>query len=401
MDIFTKFKTLDTAFEQLSAVCKHNPFGTTIEKLVSATVGIINGQETLLFGTNNYLGLSQSDAARHAASEAALKYGVGTTGSRIANGTYSLHQELEHDLANFFNRRSCMVFSTGYQATLGMVSTLAGKDDYLFLDADCHASIYDGSRMSQAQIIRFRHNDADDLRRRLRRLGDIPGNKLIVVEGVYSMFGDVIPLKEFTQVKKEEKACLMIDEAHSFGIFGEHGRGIAERDGVEADIDFTVGTFSKSLGTVGGYCVSDHPQMDLLRLCTRPYMFTASLPPEVIAATKANLEIIKNHPELRHKLHDNASRFYHALRQAGFLTGPDISSVISVILEDVPQAARFWNRVLELGAYINLSLPPATPDNRPLLRASIAAAHTTDQIDKLVQIYIQAAQDVGLTLNNK
>ncbi|MDI2112986.1 serine palmitoyltransferase [Commensalibacter nepenthis] len=400
MDIFTKFKTLDNAFEQLMSISKHNPFGTTIEKMISATVGVINGQETLLFGTNNYLGLSQSDAARHAAAEAAMQYGVGTTGSRIANGTYSLHQELEQDLAKFFNRRSCMVFSTGYQATLGMVSTLAGKDDYLFLDADCHASIYDGSRMSQAQIIRFRHNDADDLRKRLRRLGDIPGNKLIVVEGVYSMFGDIIPLKEFVQVKKEENAYLMIDEAHSFGIFGEHGRGIAERDQVEADIDFTVGTFSKSLGTVGGYCVSDHPQMDLLRLCTRPYMFTASLPPEVIAATKANLEIIKNHPELIHKLMDNASRFYHALQSAGFTTGPDISSVISVILEDLPQASQFWNRVLELGAYINLSVPPATPDNRPLLRASIAAAHTTEQIDKLVQIYIQAAQDIGLNLKN-
>ncbi|CAI3945285.1 MULTISPECIES: serine palmitoyltransferase [Commensalibacter] len=398
MDIFTKFKTLETAFAHLSSISEHNPFGTTIEKMISATIGIINGKETLLFGTNNYLGLSQSDAARHAAADAAMQYGVGTTGSRIANGTYSLHQELEQDLAKFFNRRSCMVFSTGYQATLGMVSTLAGKDDYLFLDADCHASIYDGSRMSQAQIIRFRHNDADDLRKRMRRLGDIPGIKLVVVEGVYSMFGDVIPLKEFAQVKREENAYLMIDEAHSFGIFGEHGRGIAERDQVEADIDFTVGTFSKSLGTVGGYCVSDHPQMDLLRLCTRPYMFTASLPPEVIAATKANLEIIKNHPELMHKLMDNASRFYHALQSAGFLTGPDISSVISVILEDLVQASRFWNRVLELGAYINLSLPPATPDSRPLLRASIAAAHTTEQIDKLVQIYIQAAQDVGVPL---
>ncbi|MDI2091002.1 serine palmitoyltransferase [Commensalibacter oyaizuii] len=398
MDIFTKFKTLDSAYDKLLSVSKHDPFGTTIEKTLSATTGIIQGKETLLFGTNNYLGLSQSENARKAAAETALQYGVGTTGSRIANGTYSLHQSLERDLADFFNRRSCMVFSTGYQATLGMVSTLAGKDDYLFLDADCHASIYDGSRLSQAQIIRFRHNDADDLRKRLRRLGDIPGIKLIVVEGVYSMFGDIIPLKEFAQVKKEENAYLMIDEAHSFGIFGENGRGIAERDGVEQDVDFTVGTFSKSLGTVGGYCVSDYPQMDMLRLCTRPYMFTASLPPEVIAATRENLKLIKDHPELRDKLRANAERFYHGLQQAGFQTGPDISSVISVILEDVAQAAQFWNKVLELGAYINLSLPPATPDNRPLLRASIAAAHTSEQIDQLLKIYIQAAKDVCLPL---
>ena len=182
-------------------------------------------------------------------------------------------------------------------------------------------------------------------------------------------------------------------------MIGEHGRGIAERENVEQDVDFIVGTFSKSLGTVGGYCVSDYPQMDKLRLCTRPYMFTASLPPEVIAATRENLKIIANRPELRNKLKNNASRFYHALQNAGFQTGPDISSVVSVILNELPQAAHFWNRVLELGAYINLSLPPATPDNRPLLRASIAAAHTEEQIDRLVQIYIQAAKDVGLTLN--
>lgn len=399
MDIFTKFKPLETAFSQLISFAPHNPFGVTIEKTLTATVGTINGKETLLFGTNNYLGLSQSEEARKAAAETAMQYGVGTTGSRIANGSYSLHQSLEQELAQFFNRRSCMVFSTGYQATLGMVSTLAGKDDYLFLDADCHASIYDGSRLSQAQIIRFRHNDADDLRKRLRRVGNINGIKLVVVEGVYSMFGDIVPLKEFIQVKKEENAYLMIDEAHSFGVFGEHGRGIAERENVEQDVDFIVGTFSKSLGTVGGYCVSDYPQMDKLRLCTRPYMFTASLPPEVIAATRENLKIIANRPELRNKLKNNASRFYHALQNAGFQTGPDISSVVSVILNELPQAAHFWNRVLELGAYINLSLPPATPDNRPLLRASIAAAHTEEQIDRLVQIYIQAAKDVGLTLN--
>ncbi len=399
MDIFTKFKPLEAAFDQLISFTPHNPFGVTIQKTLSATVGIINGKETLLFGTNNYLGLSQSEEAKKAAAETALIFGVGTTGSRIANGSYSLHQALEHELAQFFNRRSCMVFSTGYQATLGMVSTLAGKDDYLFLDADCHASIYDGSRLSQAQIIRFRHNDPEDLRKRLRRVGDISGIKLIVVEGVYSMLGDIIPLKEFVEIKKEENAYLMIDEAHSFGVFGQHGRGIAERDNVEKNIDFTVGTFSKSLGTVGGYCVSDYPQMDQLRLCTRPYMFTASLPPEIIAATRENLKIIAARPELRETLKRNATQFYYALQQAGFKTGPDVSSVISIILDEIPQAVHFWNRVLELGAYINLSLPPATPDNRPLLRASIAAAHTEAQIDQLVKIYIQAAKDVEVTLN--
>lgn len=398
MNIFAKFDPLRKSLEQLKAISKRNPFDVVVERPLSATTGIIEGRETLLFGTNNYLGLSQSKEARDAAAHTAQQLGVGTTGSRIANGSFALHQNLEKDLARFFNRRSCMVFSTGYQATLGMVSTLAGKDDILFLDADCHASIYDGSRMSPAQVIRFRHNDAEDLRKRLRRVGNIPGAKLVVVEGVYSMLGDIIPLKDFTEVKKEENAYLMIDEAHSFGVFGEHGRGISEQENVEADVDFIVGTFSKSLGTVGGYCVSDHPEMDLLRLCTRPYMFTASLPPEVIAATIANLKLITKHPELRQNLMNNAKRLYTSLQKAGFRTGPHISSVVSVILDEVGHAAALWNRVLELGAYVNLSLPPATPDEHPLLRASIAAAHNFEQVDQLVEIYIQAAKDTGLSL---
>lgn len=398
MNIFAKFDPLRKSLEQLKAISKRNPFDVVVERPLSATTGIIEGRETLLFGTNNYLGLSQSKEARDAAAHTAQQLGVGTTGSRIANGSFALHQNLEKDLARFFNRRSCMVFSTGYQATLGMVSTLAGKDDILFLDADCHASIYDGSRMSPAQVIRFRHNDAEDLRKRLRRVGNIPGAKLVVVEGVYSMLGDIIPLKDFIEVKKEENAYLMIDEAHSFGVFGEHGRGISEQDNVEADVDFIVGTFSKSLGTVGGYCVSDHPEMDLLRLCTRPYMFTASLPPEVIAATIANLKLITKHPELRQNLMNNAKRLYTSLQKAGFRTGPHISSVVSVILDEVGHAAALWNRVLELGAYVNLSLPPATPDEHPLLRASIAAAHNFEQVDQLVEIYIQAAKDTGLSL---
>lgn len=398
MNIFAKFDPLRKSLEQLKAISKRNPFDVVVERPLSATTGIIEGRETLLFGTNNYLGLSQSKEARDAAAHTAQQLGVGTTGSRIANGSFALHQNLEKDLARFFNRRSCMVFSTGYQATLGMVSTLAGKDDILFLDADCHASIYDGSRMSPAQVIRFRHNDAEDLRKRLRRVGNIPGAKLVVVEGVYSMLGDIIPLKDFIEVKKEENAYLMIDEAHSFGVFGEHGRGISEQENVEADVDFIVGTFSKSLGTVGGYCVSDHPEMDLLRLCTRPYMFTASLPPEVIAATIANLKLITKHPELRQNLMNNAKRLYTSLQKAGFRTGPHISSVVSVILDEVGHAAVLWNRVLELGAYVNLSLPPATPDEHPLLRASIAAAHNFEQVDQLVEIYIQAAKDTGLSL---
>ncbi|MBL7235705.1 aminotransferase class I/II-fold pyridoxal phosphate-dependent enzyme [Novacetimonas hansenii] len=396
MSIFSKYEGLSRSLSAVTAGGGRNPFDVVIERPISSTVGLIEGRETLLFGTNNYLGLSQSPAAIEAAVEAARKYGVGTTGSRIANGTQGLHRQLEARLAAFFRRRHCMVFSTGYQANLGTISALAGKDDYLLLDADSHASIYDGSRLGHAQVIRFRHNDADDLRKRLRRLDGTPGAKLIVVEGIYSMMGDVVPMAEFAQVKRETGAWLLADEAHSVGVMGEHGRGVAEADGVEDDIDFVVGTFSKSLGTVGGYCVSNHDGLDLIRLCSRPYMFTASLPPEVIAATMAALDELENRPELRHQLMDNARRLHAGLNAAGLRTGPQASPVVSVILDDVEQAVTFWNRLLDLGVYVNLSLPPATPDQHPLLRTSVMATHTPAQVDQAVSVFAAVAGELGI-----
>ncbi|CUW46816.1 serine palmitoyltransferase [Novacetimonas hansenii] len=396
MSIFSKYEGLSRSLSAVTAGGERNPFDVVIERPISSTVGLIEGRETLLFGTNNYLGLSQSPAAIEAAVEAARKYGVGTTGSRIANGTQGLHRQLEARLAAFFRRRHCMVFSTGYQANLGTISALAGKDDYLLLDADSHASIYDGSRLGHAQVIRFRHNDADDLRKRLRRLDGTPGAKLIVVEGIYSMMGDVVPMAEFAQVKRETGAWLLADEAHSVGVMGEHGRGVAEADGVEDDIDFVVGTFSKSLGTVGGYCVSNHDGLDLIRLCSRPYMFTASLPPEVIAATMAALDELENRPELRHQLMDNARRLHAGLNAAGLRTGPQASPVVSVILDDVEQAVMFWNRLLDLGVYVNLSLPPATPDQHPLLRTSVMATHTPAQVDQAVSVFAAVAGELGI-----
>ncbi|GAN95265.1 alpha-oxoamine synthase/serine palmitoyltransferase [Komagataeibacter europaeus NBRC 3261] len=396
MSIFSKYEGLASALSAVTAGGGRNPFNVVIEKPISSTVGLIEGRETLLFGTNNYLGLSQSPAAIEAAVEAARAYGVGTTGSRIANGTQGLHRQLEERLCAFFRRRHCMVFSTGYQANLGTISALAGKDDYLLLDADSHASIYDGSRLGHAQVIRFRHNDADDLHKRLRRLDGTPGAKLVVVEGIYSMMGDVVPMAEFAAVKRETGAWLLADEAHSVGVMGEHGRGVAEADGVEDDVDFVVGTFSKSLGTVGGYCVSNHAGLDLIRLCSRPYMFTASLPPEVIAATMAALTELENRPELRVRLMDNARRLHAGLQAAGLRTGPQASPVVSVILDDVAVAVAFWNRLLDLGVYVNLSLPPATPDQHPLLRTSVMATHTPEQIDRAVEIFAVVAGEMGI-----
>ncbi|QNT77608.1 serine palmitoyltransferase [Entomobacter blattae] len=393
--LFEKYTSLQNSFSQLTENGQRNPFAVLIERPLSSTVGIIEGRETLLFGTNNYLGLSQCPESIEAAIEAARIFGVGTTGSRIANGTFSLHKKLELALAAYFNRKHCLVFSTGYQANLGTISALAGKDDYLFLDADCHASIYDGSRLGQAQVIRFRHNDADDLYKRLKRVENEPGARLVVTEGIYSMMGDIVPIKEFVHVKHETGAALLVDEAHSFGVLGKHGRGVAEEAGVEDDIDFITGTFSKSFGTVGGYCISPHPEVELIRLSSRPYMFTASLPTEIIAATLASLRVIAEKPELRQKLKDNSAQLFNGLREAGLQTGEQISPVVSVVLEDIPQAVAFWNKLLENGVYVNLSLPPATPDRHPLLRSSVSAAHTPEQISKTISIFKEIAKSLS------
>jgi len=393
-DIFAKYAGLKAAAAGLTAKSPRNPFGVVIDHPVSATVGLIEGRETLLFGTNNYLGLSQSRAAAEAAIETVRREGVGTTGSRIANGTYALHRKLEARLAEVFRRRHCMIFSTGYQANLGAISALAGKDDILLLDADSHASIYDASRLGYAQVIRFRHNDPADLDKRLSRLKDHQGAKLVVVEGIYSMTGNVAPMREFAEVKKKHGAYLLADEAHSFGVLGENGRGVAERDGCEDDVDFVVGTFSKSLGTVGGYCVSNLEGLELIRLCSRPYMFTASLPPEIIASTLAALDEMQARPELRKQLYANAEQLNHGLHKLGLKTSPHVSPVVAVTLETVEQALAFWNRLLELGVYVNLSLPPATPDEHPLLRCSVMAVHTAQEIDKALAAFAQAKAEI-------
>jgi 8-amino-7-oxononanoate synthase len=395
MSILAKFSVLAEARESLLGAGR-DPFRVVVEQTFSASEGVIDGRTVLLFGTNNYLGLSHDPACLAASIEAVQQYGTGTTGSRIANGTIDLHGQLEAELADFYRRRSCMVFTTGYQANLGMLSVLAGKDDYLLIDADSHASIYDGCRLSHAQVVRFRHNDADDLHRRLRRLGDVPGSKLVVVEGLYSMLGDSAPLAEIAAVKRETGATLLVDEAHSFGVLGEHGRGLAEAAGVEQDVDFIVGTFSKTLGSIGGYCVSDHPSFDILRVACRPYMFTASLPPAVIASARTALARLREAPELRERLWANARHLYGGLQQAGFVVGPHVSPIVAVPMPDVVTALAFWNRLLDQGIYVNLVLPPATPDERPLLRCSVTAMHDEAQVDAAVSRFTETAAEFGL-----
>jgi len=364
------------------------------DEVLSPTEGMLDGRRTILLGTNNYLGLTFDPECIEDAIEATRRQGTGTTGSRVLNGTYDGHIRLEQALADFYGRQHAMVFSTGYQANLGVLSALVGRGDHLLLDADSHASIYDGSRLGHGEVIRFRHNNPDDLYKRLRRLSGQPGDRLIVVEGIYSMLGDTAPLKEIAAVKREMGAYLLVDEAHSLGVLGETGRGLAEAAGVEADVDFIVGTFSKSLGSVGGFCVSDSPDFDVLRMVCRPYMFTASLPPGIIASTLKALSRIRSEPSLRANLRRNAQRLYDGLLALGFETGPEPNPIVALTMPNQDTAVAFWKMALEAGLYVNLAIPPATPTDVCLLRTSVSAAHSQAQIDTALAIF----EDVGRRL---
>lgn len=396
MTILSKFDHLAKTYESLGPA-DSNPLKVTFDRILSSTEGVVNGRTTILLGTNNYLGLTFDPECIEESVRAVRSFGTGTTGSRVANGSYAGHRQLELDLADFYGRRHGMVFSTGYQANLSILSTLVAQGDHLILDSDSHASIYDGARLGHAEVIRFRHNDPDDLYRRLRRLKDTPGSKLVVVEGIYSMLGDSSPLREIAAVKREMGAYLLVDEAHSMGVLGATGRGLAEEAGVEADVDFIVGTFSKSLGSVGGFCVSDIEGFEVLRVACRPYMFTASLPPAVIASTLQSLRRLRSDSvALRAKLTENAKRLHEGLRQLGFQVGPQASPIVSVAVNDSETAVHFWNALLQGGLYVNLALPPATPSNKPLMRASISAAHTTRQIDTAIELFAQVGRQLGV-----
>jgi 8-amino-7-oxononanoate synthase len=391
MSIFDKFQQLAETRRELEKNCD-TFFNIVMEEIISGTEAVINGRPTILAGSNNYLGLSFDPNCIDAACEAARKEGTGTTGSRMANGTFSGHVALEQELAGFFNRQSAIVFSTGYIANLAMLSTLVGPGEIILLDADCHASIYDGCRLGDAEVHRFRHNDPQDLEKRLRRLEKRNTNILVVVEGLYSMMGDRAPLADIVAVKDKYGAYLLVDEAHSLGVLGASGRGLAEEADVEDGVDFVVGTFSKSLGAIGGFCVSNHPELNLARYASRPYVFTASSSPSVIASTRTALKILQTGSELRDRLWDNAHRLYRKLQDLDFSVGPEPSPIVAVRLEDKAEAFAIWNGLLERGVYVNLVLPPATPDGKCLLRSSVSAGHTPEQMDRICEAFTAVRQ---------
>jgi 8-amino-7-oxononanoate synthase len=364
-----------------------DPLNVVIDEIYSSTEASIGGQRVILAGTNNYLGLTFDQQCIDAAREALLREGTGTTGSRMANGTYAGHCDLEKELAFFYGCGNAIVFSTGFVTNLGIISTLAGPGDVIVLDADSHASIYDACRMSGAEMIRFRHNNLADLEKKLQRLGPKASKTLIIVEGIYSMLGDCAPLAEIAALKRKYGAWLMVDEAHSLGVLGDRGRGMAEAAGVEQDTDFIVGTFSKSLGAIGGYCVSNHPELDLVRYVCRSYVFTASPSPSTIASVRKALQVMQAKPQLRTSLWENATLLYQGLKQLGFDLGPDLSPIIAIRVPTREKTLLVWKALLNRGVYVNLVFPPAAPAGLSLLRCSVSAVHTPAQIDEILKAF--------------
>lgn len=385
MSLYDKFSRLASEREQFST-SGITPFGTCIDEVYSATQGRIGTQRVILAGTNNYLGLTFNAEAIAEGQAALAAQGTGTTGSRMANGSYGPHLALEQELAAFFDRPSAIVFSTGYTANLGVISALADHNAVVLLDADSHASIYDACTLGGAEIIRFRHNDAKDLERRMVRLGERAREAIIIVEGIYSMLGDVAPLAEIVDIKRRLGGFLIVDEAHSFGVMGLHGRGLAEAVGVEQDVDIIVGTFSKSLASIGGFAVGGK-EMEVLRYGSRPYIFTASPSPSSIASVRSSLHTIATQPALRQKLWDNAHRLYEGLEKLGYQLGSHISPVVPVIIGSKEEGLRIWRELITLGVYVNLILPPAAPAGITLLRCSMNAAHSDEEIDAIIQAF--------------
>lgn len=385
---------LDALAEQRKALLPLgiDAFGMPVEEVFSATEARVGNRRILFFGTNNYLGLTFDPGCLRAAHEALDKEGTGTTGSRMANGNYTGHIALEQEFADFYQYQSAILYSTGYQANLGTIAGLVGPGDVLLIDADCHASIYDGCTLSGADVVRFRHNNPADLDKRLQRLGERSRSTLIVVEGIYSMLGDQAPLVDIVEIKQQANCLLLVDEAHSLGVLGARGRGLAEAAGVLQQVDFVTGTFSKSLGSIGGYCVSDHQQLEQLRFVSRPYIFTASPSPTTIASTRVALKLLAEGVQLRESLWHNSRQLYTCLVGLGFQLGPDPGPIIAAVLDNPEQALLLWQKLLQEGIYVNLVLPPAAPDNKALVRCSVSAAHTTSQMDRICDVFTRLSK---------
>ncbi|NCD72042.1 serine palmitoyltransferase [Mucilaginibacter agri] len=377
------------------------PFFRPIESGQDTEV-IINGKRVLMFGSNSYLGLTNHPAIKEASKKAIDKYGTGCAGSRFLNGTLDIHIELEDRLAAYVGKEAAVLFSTGFQVNLGVLSSITGRNDYLILDEYDHASIIDGSRLSFSRVIKYAHNDMQDLRRKLSLLPE-EAVKLIAVDGIFSMEGDIVKLPELVQIAEEFGANIMVDDAHSLGVIGDKGAGTASHFGLTDDVDLIMGTFSKSFASLGGFIAADHATIDYLKHRARSLMFSASMTPASVASVIAALDIIEAEPERITKLWDNTNYAMKLLLDEGFDLGPTESPILPIYIRDNEKTYMVTKQLQNQGVFVNPVVSPAVPSDSSLLRFSLMATHTFSQIDEAIEKISKACKEVGVfnTVNEK
>lgn len=370
------------------------PFFLPFEETEGTEV-VYKGRRIIMLGSNNYLGLTHHPKVKEAAKKAIDEYGTSATGSRFMNGTLKIHRELEDALGEFLNKESVIVFSTGYQTNLGTISALLSPKDYAVMDKEDHASIVDGWNMSHAKFARFNHNDVKSLENVLAKIPEDVG-KLIIIDGVYSMAGDIAPLPEIVELKKKYGARLMVDDAHSIGVLGKNGRGTANHFGLERDVDLIMGTFSKSFASLGGFIAGDKEVIDYIKHYARPFIFSAAMTPASAAAALAALKVMQEEPERIEHLWSIANRMRKGLKELGFDIGGSNTPIIPVYIRDKWKTVMIWKELLDLGVYVNPVFPPAVQPNDSLLRTSYIATHTEEQIDKALSIFEKAGKKLGV-----
>ena len=359
------------------------------------TVVVIEGQKRIMLGSNNYLGLTHHPKVLEAATRALHTYGSGCTGSRFLNGTLDLHLQLEDTLARFLGKDDCIVFSTGYNANLGLISGLVSKGDVVYLDKLDHASIVDGAKMSYGTTERFNHGSLDGLERKLARSGE-SGGKMVIVDGVYSMEGDIADIPNLLKVCRRHGAALAIDDAHSIGVLGPNGDGTAAHFGLSDEVDIIAGTFSKSLASIGGFVTGSKSVINYLRHHSRPLIFTAALPPANTAGVLAALEVLQREPERRTQLWANTKRLADGFRSLGFEVGPSETPIIPIVIGPLDRTLLMWRKVYDAGVFTNPVVPPAVPLSQCRLRTSVMATHTADQIDYSLDVIGKLGREMGV-----
>jgi len=359
---------------------------------------VVDGKRCIMVGSNNYLGLVDHPKVKEAAAEAARKYGSGCTGSRFLNGTLDLHLELEARLAKFMKKDAAQVFSTGFQTNLGTISSLVGKNDAIIIDRQVHASIVDGCRLSYGKVYKFAHNDMDDFERVITNVRSINsrGGLLVVVDGVFSMEGDIINLPRLLEVAEDYNARVLVDDAHSVGVLGPSGAGTADHFGLIDKVDLTMGTFSKSFASLGGFVAGDAKVIDYVKHNARALIFSASIPPSNAAAVLAALDIVEAEPERRENLWKNARRMKKEFQQLGFNTGHSETAIVPIVVGEDLDAFAFWKELYDNGVFTNPVISPAVPPGQAMIRTSYTASHTSDQLDKVVEVMAKVGRAKGL-----